>query len=112
MGEADSAERAVVMARKLQPDLVLLDFLLPRKSGIDVLPEPQGYYRVHANNMYAGHGSREQIGVLLEYFEARAVLLNHHLREMGAEVEPAVWKQSRRYRKWRALFDQHEAGRP
>ena len=39
VGEADTAERAVVMARKLQPDLILLDLLLPRKSGIDVLPE-------------------------------------------------------------------------
>jgi DNA-binding NarL/FixJ family response regulator len=39
VGEADTAERAVVMARKLQPDLILLDLLMPRKSGIDVLPE-------------------------------------------------------------------------
>jgi DNA-binding NarL/FixJ family response regulator len=39
VGEADTAERAVVMARKLQPDLILLDVLMPRKSGIDVIPE-------------------------------------------------------------------------
>ena len=39
VGEADTAERAVVMARKLQPDLILLDLLLPRKSGIEVIPE-------------------------------------------------------------------------
>ena len=39
VGEADSAERAVLMARKLQPDLILLDLLLPRKSGADVIPE-------------------------------------------------------------------------
>jgi two-component system, NarL family, response regulator NreC len=39
VGEADTAERAVSMARKLQPDLVLLDLLLPRKSGIEVIPE-------------------------------------------------------------------------
>jgi DNA-binding NarL/FixJ family response regulator len=39
VGEADSAERAVVMARKLQPDLILLDLLLPRKSGIEAIPE-------------------------------------------------------------------------
>jgi DNA-binding NarL/FixJ family response regulator len=38
-GEADSAERAVLMARSLQPDLILLDLLLPRKSGYDVIPE-------------------------------------------------------------------------
>jgi DNA-binding NarL/FixJ family response regulator len=39
VGEADSAERAVVVARALQPDLILLDLLLPRKSGYDVIPE-------------------------------------------------------------------------
>jgi DNA-binding NarL/FixJ family response regulator len=39
VGEADTAERAVVMARKLQPDLILLDLLLPRKSGIEAIPE-------------------------------------------------------------------------
>ena len=39
VGEADTAERAVVMARRVQPDLILMDLLLPRKSGIDVIPE-------------------------------------------------------------------------
>jgi len=39
VGEADSAERAVIMARALQPDLILLDLLLPRKSGLDAIPE-------------------------------------------------------------------------
>ena len=39
VGEADTAERAVLLARKLQPDLVVLDLLLPRKSGADVIPE-------------------------------------------------------------------------
>ena len=38
-GEADSAESAVLMARKVQPDLVLLDLLLPRKSGYDAIPD-------------------------------------------------------------------------
>jgi len=39
VGDADSAERAVVMARKLQPDVILLDLLLPRKSGYEAIPE-------------------------------------------------------------------------
>ena len=39
VGEADSAERAIILARALQPDLVLLDLLLPRRSGFEAIPE-------------------------------------------------------------------------
>jgi DNA-binding NarL/FixJ family response regulator len=39
VGEAESAERAVAMARLLQPQLILLDLLMPRKSGYEALPE-------------------------------------------------------------------------
>jgi DNA-binding NarL/FixJ family response regulator len=39
VGEADTAERAVVTARRLQPDVILLDLLLPRKNGYDGIPE-------------------------------------------------------------------------
>jgi DNA-binding NarL/FixJ family response regulator len=39
VGEADTAERAVLMAGRLQPDLIVLDLLLPRKSGDDVIPD-------------------------------------------------------------------------
>lgn len=39
VGEADTAERGVVMTRKLQPDVILLDLLLPRISGYDAIPQ-------------------------------------------------------------------------
>ena len=39
VGEADTAEWAVIKARQLQPDVVVLDLLLPRKSGYDAIPE-------------------------------------------------------------------------
>jgi len=39
VGEADSAERAAIVARAVQPDLILLDLLLPKKNGYDVIPE-------------------------------------------------------------------------
>jgi two-component system response regulator NreC len=39
VGDADTAERAIVMARRLQPDLILLDLLMPRKSGYEAIPE-------------------------------------------------------------------------
>jgi DNA-binding NarL/FixJ family response regulator len=38
VGEAGTAEQAVVRARALQPNLVLLDLLMPRKSGYEAIP--------------------------------------------------------------------------
>jgi DNA-binding NarL/FixJ family response regulator len=42
VGEADTAERAVLMARRLQPDLIVLDLLLPGKSGDEAIPDLVG----------------------------------------------------------------------
>jgi DNA-binding NarL/FixJ family response regulator len=39
VGEAATADQAVIKARALQPDVILLDLVMPRKSGFDVLPE-------------------------------------------------------------------------
>jgi DNA-binding NarL/FixJ family response regulator len=39
VGEAATADQAVIKARALQPDVILLDAVMPRKSGVDALPE-------------------------------------------------------------------------
>jgi len=39
IGQADTADQAVIKARALQPDVILLDGVMPRKSGFDALPE-------------------------------------------------------------------------
>jgi DNA-binding NarL/FixJ family response regulator len=41
IGEASTADQAVTKARALQPDVILLDVIMPRKSGFDVLPDLQ-----------------------------------------------------------------------
>jgi CheY-like chemotaxis protein len=38
-GEASDGEDALELARRLRPDLVLLDIMLPRANGLDVLEE-------------------------------------------------------------------------
>jgi DNA-binding NarL/FixJ family response regulator len=39
VGQAATADQAVINARDLQPDVILLDVVMPRKSGFDALPE-------------------------------------------------------------------------
>jgi DNA-binding NarL/FixJ family response regulator len=39
VGEAATAEQGVMKARALQPDVILLDVVMPRKSGLDTLSE-------------------------------------------------------------------------
>jgi DNA-binding NarL/FixJ family response regulator len=39
VGEAATAEQAVIKARALQPDVILLDVVMPRMSGFDALPD-------------------------------------------------------------------------
>src|SRR5580700_10883466 len=35
IGEADNGEAAVLMARNLKPDLIVLDIMMPRMSGLE-----------------------------------------------------------------------------
>ena len=39
IGEAATAEQALTTSRALQPDVVLLDLLMPRQSGYEVIPD-------------------------------------------------------------------------
>jgi DNA-binding NarL/FixJ family response regulator len=39
VGQAANADQAVSRARALQPDVILLDVVMPRKSGFEALPE-------------------------------------------------------------------------
>ena len=39
VGDAATADQAVSRARTLQPDVILLDVVMPRKSGFEALPE-------------------------------------------------------------------------
>jgi DNA-binding NarL/FixJ family response regulator len=39
VGEASTADQGVLKARQLQPDVVLLDLLMPRKTGAEAIPQ-------------------------------------------------------------------------
>jgi CheY-like chemotaxis protein len=37
--EADDGEKSLTIARRLRPDVVILDMMMPRRSGLEVLGE-------------------------------------------------------------------------
>ncbi len=39
VGEASDGNEAIVEAARLQPDVILLDLAMPRRSGLEALPE-------------------------------------------------------------------------
>jgi DNA-binding NarL/FixJ family response regulator len=39
VGEAGTAEQAVITTRAVQPEVVLLDLVLPRRNGADIIPD-------------------------------------------------------------------------
>ena len=39
VGEAGTAEQAVITTRAVRPDVVLLDLVLPRRNGADIIPD-------------------------------------------------------------------------
>ena len=39
VGEAEDGEHAIAEAQRLQPEVILLDLSMPRKTGLEALPE-------------------------------------------------------------------------
>jgi DNA-binding NarL/FixJ family response regulator len=100
VGEADTAERAIIMARKLQPDLVLLDLLLPRKSGYEAIPElvavaPQARILVVSSQAAPSSVRRALTAGASGYLPKRAsdrelVTAIRHVAGGGGYVEPEL----------------------
>jgi DNA-binding response OmpR family regulator len=40
--EADDGEKSLEIARRLRPDVVILDMMMPRRNGLEVLSEIRG----------------------------------------------------------------------
>lgn len=58
--EASDGAAAIKLARRVEPDLVLLDIMLPRRNGIDVLEELRRDPRLHDVPMVVISASPEQ----------------------------------------------------
>lgn len=98
VGEADNGEDAVILARNVRPDLVILDIMMPKMTGLEA----------------AAVVSRERIApvlLLTAYREAgmideasRAGVLAYLVKPFRAEdLEPAIEIALSRYRELTAL---------
>ncbi len=54
--------------------------------------EPQGKYRIHNNNDYAGKSLEEKIALDIEMYNSHCIFLSKNLRRIGLSVDPEVWK--------------------
>jgi two-component system chemotaxis response regulator CheY len=61
VGEADNGETAVELCRKLQPQLVVMDVVMPRMSGVEALAAIRKLPRPHPHIVVLSALSEERI---------------------------------------------------
>jgi response regulator of citrate/malate metabolism len=106
VGKAHTAERALELARKLRPELVLMDIYLPDGDGLDIVrallsdPQPPAVIVISAAREIASVRRAMQLGAvhyLVKPFSFAALAerltayrrLRTHLAALGAEPEQA-----------------------
>jgi glycosyltransferase involved in cell wall biosynthesis len=72
----------------------------PAFGTIRRVAEPQGCYRVHGANYYAGMTLAEKAAVFLASYEPRCLALAKHLRDRGVKVDAAAWRERNPYYGW------------
>ena len=93
--EADSAEAALTLALKCQPDLVVTDISLPGKSGLEFIKDlravvpsvPVIVLSMHAENVYAERALRAGARGYIMKHEGGSKLLAAIRSVMGGKIE-------------------------
>lgn len=67
--------------------------LAPVFGVVASLPEPQGFYRVHADNNSRRNTVDERLREYFNRYEVSASLLVEHLGRQGIATDPELWKQ-------------------
>jgi DNA-binding NarL/FixJ family response regulator len=93
VGEAEDGQQTLDLCRALQPDVVILDLLMPRMSGFEVIPvlrEEMPEIGIVAYSAVAGEFARTEMqrwGVPLRLKNGDAEPLVQVIRELAARAE-------------------------
>jgi len=60
---------------------------------VRAIHEPQGLYRVHGANQFAAGSTEQRIERHREMFVHQCAALESHLRVLGADPQPGIWKR-------------------
>ncbi len=77
-----------------------LSTLAPLFGRIQTIREPQGCYRIHGQNDYAGQALNRKVRHDFLIYTHRCALLEGVCRRLGLPADPEVWKRQHAYYRW------------
>lgn len=89
-GEAENGSEALEKARKLKPDVVILDITMPGKDGLEVAQELAKWDSPPKVLILTMHDSRELAGAVRQAGVQGYVVKTHSARDLISAIEKIV----------------------
>jgi DNA-binding NarL/FixJ family response regulator len=97
VGEAGDGNAAIVEATRLQPDIILLDLAMPRRTGLEALPELRLVAPAAKIIVFSGFSTASVAEEVIELGAARYLskgadpeAINDVIEEVAAQTTPIV----------------------
>ncbi len=97
VGEAGDGNAAIVEATRLQPDIILLDLAMPRRTGLDALSELRQVAPAAKIIVFSGFSTASVVEEVIELGAARYLSkgadpdeINDAIEEVAAQTTPVV----------------------
>jgi hypothetical protein len=88
-----------------------LSMVAPLYGRVARVPEPQGFYRIHGQNRYAGR-ALEKLPLILQDYEHDARVLSRLLAERGIIADSAAWRRHSWFHRLQQVLADIEAAVP
>lgn len=87
VGEAGDGNAAIIEATRLQPDVILLDLAMPRRTGLDALPELRQVAPAAKIIVFSGFSTASVAEEVLELGAARYLSKGADVDEINDAIE-------------------------